>query len=79
MTECADHGPTCPNARTVASYLTGNLYQPDVLALAASRGYDDNAHRKAVIADTETNEARLDSDAVVLTHPANWLTEAELE
>ncbi|HEX5016571.1 MAG TPA: hypothetical protein VFX15_03175 [Actinomycetes bacterium] len=63
----------------VASYLTGSIYQPDILALAMSRGYDDEAHRQAILDDVENNDARLDSDAVTLTHPANWLTEEEME
>lgn len=63
----------------VAKWLTGNIYRADILAIAASRGYNDEAHRAAIVADTETNDARLDSDPVILTHPANWLTEEEVE
>lgn len=61
------------------SWLTGNLYRHEALRLAASRGYDDEAHRAAIVEDTMHNDARLDSDAVTLTHPANWLTEDEVE
>ena len=61
------------------SWLTKELYRPEALLLAQSRGYDDEAHRQAIIEDTKINGARLDSDAVVLTHPANWLTEEEVE
>ena len=61
------------------SWLTLNLYQEKALLLAQSRGYDDEAHRKAIIVDTEINDSRLDSAAVMLTHPANWLTEDEVE
>lgn len=63
----------------VASYLTGWMYHEETLRIAASRGYDDAAHRAAILEDVETNNARLDSDAVALTHPANWLTEDEVE
>ena len=54
---------------------TTNLYALDVLAVAASRGYDDDAHRAALAA--AMSEA--DWDAIGLTHPANWLTEDEVE
>jgi hypothetical protein len=61
------------------SWLTSRMYDADVLRIAAGRGYDDEAHRAALVADTRDNGGRGDSDAVALTHPANWLTEDEVE
>lgn len=41
------------------------------LPLAASRGWDRDAHRLALESG--------DIDAISLTHPTNWLTEDEVE
>lgn len=57
------------------SWLTKNLYDEEVLRTAWSRGYDDEAHRAAIVAD-ETG--LLETDAVTRTHPFNWLTEKEV-
>lgn len=46
-------------------------YPEWVISLAATRGYDDAAHRAALDAQ--------DVDQVSLTHPYNWLTEDEVE
>ena len=47
------------------------MYSPKAMALAVARGYDDEAHQAAL-------RAR-DQDAIALTHPSNWLQEAEVE
>ena len=47
------------------------LYAPAVIAVAQSRGYDHDAHLRALAGDSE--------DVMSLTHPANWLTEDEVE
>lgn len=51
--------------------MSGSLYSRELLAIAASRGFDADAHVEALLG---TNE-----DQVALTHPANWLTEDEVE
>jgi hypothetical protein len=60
-------------------WMTGEMYGTHTLRLAAERGYDDKAHRAAIVQDRLTNGGKMDSDAVSLTHPANWLTEDEVE
>ena len=47
------------------------MYSQETISLAASRGYNAEAHREALFAK--------DTDAIALTHPANWLTEEEVE
>ena len=67
---------------TVLSWLTRNAYGPSMpLALAAERGYDDEAHRLAILAAIERDpdgDPFMDGE-VTLTHPVNWLTEEEVE
>lgn len=47
------------------------MYSLKAMAIAVSRGYDDDAHQAALRAD--------DQDAVAMTHPSNWLEEDEVE
>jgi hypothetical protein len=48
-----------------------HLYDRDILELAASRGFDHDAHLAALGNGSE--------DEIALTHPANWLTEFEVK
>lgn len=64
------------NKEGTLSWLTTNLYNEAALLKAQSRGYDDAAHAAAIRAD-ETG--MLDTDAISLTHPYNWLDEDEVE
>ena len=47
------------------------LYDPDMIEVAIKRGYDPDAHAAALQSE--------DEDQIGLTHPANWMTEFEVE
>jgi len=47
------------------------VWTDELLQLARERGWPEDAHKAACEAN--------DMDAITLTHPANWLTEDEVE
>ena len=47
------------------------IYDPNMIELVTTRGYDHAAHQAALAAN--------DENAIALTHPANWMTEFEVE
>lgn len=53
------------------------LDKKDLIDLASSRGYDHDAHLKAIKDDASCGCGG--SDDITLTHPINWLTEEEAE
>ena len=48
-----------------------DIYNPNTLLVAEARGWDREAHANALVEG--------DDDAVCITHPANFLTEPEVE
>jgi hypothetical protein len=48
-----------------------HLYDEDIIKIAEKRGFDKTAHTIAL--------AHEDEDEITKTHPANWLTEFEVE
>jgi azurin len=51
-------------------------YPAEAVAIAASRGYDAEAHARAIADDAACGCGG--SDDISLTHPTNWLTEDEV-
>lgn len=55
----------------MSTYASPPNYPAKWIESATERGYDHEAHQNALLSNNE--------DTIALTHPANWLTEEEVE